>query len=232
MIVYFNGRFVPEEDARVSIFDRGFLYGDGLFEAVRIVDGQPFLWKEHLERLFAGGAYLSISLPLTSCEMEVVLRHLLLRNQVSDGMARIAVSRGRGGRGYSPEGANHPTFAMTLHPLRDVRAAYKLVTSRVVLPTDDPLARFKHSSRLRQVLARAEADEAGADEAILLNGGGYVAEGITTNIFWIEGETLCTPPLSAGILEGTTRAYVLRLAGKLGISTREKVASDQTQCSR
>ena len=224
MIVYLNGRFIPETEASVSLFDRGFLYGDGLFEAVRVSGGEPFLWREHVERLFAGAAFLQIAPPVSPREMELALRHLLRLNKMTDGMARIALSRGQGTRGYSPAGADRPTFAVTLHPLRETAATYKLVISTLALPLNDPLARFKHTSRLRQVLARAEADERGVDEAILLNTAGCVAEGITTNLFWIENGTLCTPPLSAGILEGTTRAYVIRLAHKLEFPAREKNA--------
>ena len=220
MIVYLNGRFVPEEQACVSIHDRGFLYGDGLFETIRIYDGQPFLWKEHMARLQHGCEGLRIIPPLTNAEMIRVLTELLGRNQLSDAAARIALSRGRGPRGYSPRGADHPTLAIALFLPTHRPASYRLITSTFRLQTHDPLSAFKHGNKLRQVMARAEADAAGADEALLLNEVGHVVEGTSTNVFWIDRETVCTPPLE-GILPGTTRGYVLSRCAALGLRTKE-----------
>lgn len=220
MIVYLNGRFLPEEQACVSIHDRGFLYGDGLFETIRIYDGGPFLWPEHMMRLHAGCDALRIIPPLTPAEMLRVLTELLQRNHMSDATARIALTRGPGPRGYSPQGADYPTLAIALFTSTRRASSYKVVTSTLRLPARDPLAAFKHGNKLRQVLARAEADAAGADEALLLNDRDEVVEGTSTNLFWIDGQTVCTPPLE-GILPGTTRAYLLSRCADLGIRTRE-----------
>lgn len=220
MIVYLNGRFVPEEQACVSIHDRGFLYGDGIFETIRIYDGTPFLWREHLDRFHAGCRCLRIAPPLGDSEMLECVAELLRVNSLSNAMTRIALTRGVGPRGYSPRGANHPTLCVALFPPTSRPASYKVVTASMCLPADDPLAQFKHGNKLRQVLARAEADEAGADEALMLNDRGEVVEGTSTNVFWIEEDTLCTPPLN-GILPGTTRGYLVRRAESLGICTRE-----------
>lgn len=220
VIVYLNGRFVPEEQACVSIDDRGFLYGDGLFETIRIYDGAPFLWDDHLERLQHGCELLRIIPPLSSAEMVRVLTELLRRNRVTEAVARLTLSRGAGPRGYSPRGADHPTLAISLSQPAERPESYKLITSSIRLPANDPFASFKHANKLRQVIARAEADDAHADEALLVNDRGEVIEGTSTNIFWIAAQTVCTPP-PQGILPGTTRGYLLKLCAALGFKTAE-----------
>lgn len=220
MIVYLNGRFVPEDQACVSIHDRGFLYGDALFETIRFYDGEPFLWHQHMARLRAGSHALQIKPPLADHAMLEHLYELIRQNSLQDCIARITLTRGVGQRGYSPRGADHPTLCIELFPLFKIPSSYKTITSSIRLPLVDPLAPFKHSNKLRQVLARAEADAAGADEALLLNDRDEVIEGTSTNLFWIEGETLFTPPTD-GILPGTTRLHLLALAAQLGVPTRE-----------
>ena len=219
MIVYLNGRLVPEEEACVSIHDRGFLYGDALFETIRIYNGEPFLWQEHMRRLEAGCDALGIK-PAAGEELLRCLTKLLDLNKLTDATARIAISRGPGPRGYSPRGADRPTLCIALFPPTNRPASYKVIVSTLCLPSIDPLAAFKHGNKLRQVLARAEADAADADEALMLNDRDEVIEGTSTNLFWIEDKTLCTPPL-AGILPGTTRGYLLQRARSFGIPTRE-----------
>jgi branched-chain amino acid aminotransferase len=222
MQVYLNGRFVPEEEARVSVHDRGFLYGDGLFETIRVYDGEPFLWSDHMRRLAHGCDVLRMLLPLTPSEMRRVVGEQLRRNSLQHAMIRISVSRGAGPRGYSPHGAVHPTFCILIFPpAKAISANWKLVTSSFRLPSKDPLAVFKHANKLRQIVARVEADERGADEALMLNDRGQVVEGTTTNLFWVEKGKVFTPPLS-GILSGITRNYVLRLCALLGIPAGEK----------
>jgi aminodeoxychorismate lyase len=220
MIVYLNGRFLPEEGACVSINDRGFLFGDGLFETIRVYDGGPFLWAEHMSRLHHGCDALRITPPLTGAEMLRVLTELLRRNRTSDAIARLALTRGSGARGYSPRGADYPTLAIALFQPTKRPASYKVITSSIRLPAQDPLASFKHGNKLRQVLARAEADAAAANEALLLNDRDEVIEGTSTNLFWIDRDIVCTPPLD-GILPGTTRNYLLARCADLGIRTRE-----------
>jgi branched-chain amino acid aminotransferase len=223
MFVYLNGRFVPEEKAVVSIHDRGFLYGDGLSETIRNYAGEPFLWPEHMDRFARGAVALGIVPPLSSGEMRRVLQELIARNQMPHAIARVTLSRGVGRRGYSPAGADHPTLAVALFPLpANLPKSYKIVTSRYRLLSDDPLAAFKHANKLAQIMARAEADAAGADEAVLLNDKGRVAEGTSTNLFWLRQRTVCTAPLGAGILAGVTRAHVLALALEHDFSVREE----------
>jgi branched-chain amino acid aminotransferase len=228
VFVFLNGKFVPEEKAVVSIFDRGFLYGDGLFESIRIFHGQPFRWREHFERLQAGADFLKIKLPFSANQLRANADKLIARNRMPDSLLRLAVSRGVGPVGYLPKGAGKPTLAMSLRAVPQVDfdkpASWKLVTSSIRIAANHPLVRFKTSDKLVQVVARAEADAAGADEALLLNTDGCVAEGTSSNVFWIKRGVIFTPPLTAGILPGVTRAVVFEIAAGLGFAIRKKSA--------
>ena len=225
MIVFLNGRFIPEEKATVSILDRGFLYGDGLFETVRVANGKPFRWRQHLERLWSGLEFLKIHLSFTPAQLSAAAEGLIQRNEMPEALLRLNVSRGVGLRGYSMRGANRPTVTMTLHEVPSSPRGRRLVTARVRLVTSDPLARFKTCNKLPQILARAEAEAAGADEALLLNQEGWAVEGSSSNLFWIENGSLLTPPLSSGALPGVTRAIVFDFCRELGLECREANAS-------
>ena len=227
-MVFLNGEFVEEEKAQVSIFDRGFLYGDGLFETLRVVAGRPFRWKQHGERFEHGADFLNIRLPFDREAQRRVANELLERNGVKEGMLRITLSRGAGPRGYSVRGAESPTFAMTVQaaPRHDGReqSNLRLVQSSVRIPTQTPWSAFKTANRLPQILARTQADGAGVDEALVLNERGEVVEATAANLFWIEDDTLCTPSLESGALPGITRGIVLELARNLKIPAREASA--------
>ncbi len=226
MTVFLNGQFVPEADAKVSVFDRSFLYGDGLFESVRVYAGKMFRWPQHLERLHAGAKFLGIRLPFSDEELTAAATELVTRNAMTEANLRLVLSRGVGPRGYSPKGANSPTLVMTLHPAPVVSPEkpmrWELITSSFRIPAGDRLATFKTANKLAQVLARAEAEERGADEALLLNTDGRFAEAASSNLFWIEHGVVCTTPLAEGLLAGVTRAFVLELAGQLGLPTAER----------
>jgi aminodeoxychorismate lyase len=232
MIVFLNGQFVPEAQATVSVFDRSFLYGDGLFETMRVANGKPFRWWAHMERLRKGGDFLGIKIPFACKSLEKFAHELIAKNQMPEALLRLTVSRGIGPRGYSPKGADKPILVMSLHPFpgapRTGSASWKLVTASFRLPAGEKLAHFKTANKLAQVLARAEADAAGADEALLCNTEGFVIEGASSNLFWIEGDTVCTPPLASGVLAGVTRAVTLELCGQLGVpvSERQVTAAD------
>lgn len=224
MLVFLNGKFVPEKKAVLSIFDRSFLYGDGLFETIRILGGKPFRWEPHFDRLQHGADFLKIKLPLAEPQLLGVVLKLIEKNQRPDGLLRLTLSRGVGAPGYSPKKAKHPALVMSLRPAleRGNPPSWKLAVSSFRLSPDDPLARFKTCNKLPQVLARAEADAAGADEALLLNTRGSVVEGTSSNLFWIKRGILHTPPLAAGILPGVTRAIVFEIASQLQIPLLEK----------
>lgn len=230
MIVFFNGRFVPEAQAVVSVFDRSFLYGDGLFETLRVANGKPFRWWEHMERLRKGADFLGIKIPFACKALEKFAHQLITQNQMPEALLRLTLSRGVGLRGYSPKGATTPALVMTLHPLLEAPTVWRLHTASFRLPAGEKLAQFKTANKLAQVLARAEADAAGADEALLVNTNGFVVEGASSNLFWVEGETICTPPLVSGILAGVTRAVTVELCGQLGLPVAEREITSEDLC--
>jgi aminodeoxychorismate lyase len=225
MFVFLNGKFVPEEQAVVSVFDRSFLYGDGLFETMRVFNGKPFRWAQHLERLQRGAEFLKIKLPFTTAQLREFADELIGKNKMPDALMRLTLSRGIGVRGCSPKGAENPTLAISLHPAPGTPASgtahWKLITSSHRLPSNEPLAYFKTCNKLAQILARMEADAAGADEALLLNTDGFVVEGASSNLFWIHDNQVCTSPLASGILPGITRSVILEICRSLSLPVRE-----------
>ncbi len=224
MFVFFNSQFVPEEQARVSIFDRGFTYGDGLFETLRVYNGKPFRWGQHWKRLERGAQLLRLKLPFSSTEAFCLIEQLLEKNKLRDAVLRINVSRGPGPRGYSIKGAEQPTFVLSLHEAQKPKGAqqWKLATSSLRLAKNDPLAAIKHCNRLLQIAARSEAEEKGADEALLVNTDGEIVEAATANFFWIQNGDLFTPALSTGALPGVTREVIFEICHSLKLSLKEK----------
>ena len=231
MIVFVNGEFLPEEQATISVFDRGFLYGDGLFETLLVANGKPFRWEQHLLRLQRGAAYLRISLPYKPEDLRQFVSQLVTQNQMPHALLRLTLSRGIGVRGYSPRGAIKPAFTMTLHPAPppgpNPPAQWRLMTSSLRLPAGEPLAQFKTCNKLPQILARAEADASGADEALLLNTNGEIVEASSGNLFWIDRGAIATPSLASGILPGVTREVVFELGNSLGITVQQSAISPQ-----
>jgi branched-chain amino acid aminotransferase len=224
LIVFLNGKFVPEEQAVISVFDRSFLYGDGLFEAILIFNGKPFRWAAHLKRLEAGAQFLKIRLPFALDVLRDHVGQLIAQNNAAHSLLRISLSRGVGLRGYSPKGAEQPSLVMSLHPPQPPAATppqWRIITSSFRLPANEPLSQFKTCNKLPQIMARAEADSAGANEALLLNTNGHAVEGSSSNLFWIKDKTVFTPPLAAGILPGVTRSTVLEICERLQISSSE-----------
>jgi branched-chain amino acid aminotransferase len=226
VLVFINGKLVPEKDAVISVFDRGFLLGDGLFETIRIFNGEPFRWQLHWKRLQHGASFLKIQCPFGPEKLQAAARVLVKKNRLPDSLLRLTLTRGVGVRGYSPKGAKRPTLVMSLHPAPPVdagnRPKWNLMTSSVRLPANEPIAQFKSCNKLPQILARAEADTKRADEALLLNTNGDVIEGAASNLFWIDQGVVFTPPLVAGILPGVTRTVVLELCRRLRIPAGEK----------
>lgn len=227
MVVFLNGKFVPEEDAVVPVNDRGFLLGDGLFETTRVAQGRAFRLGQHLDRLSRGADYLKIKLPFTLKEIQKAAAELISRNGLADAVLRVTLTRGPGRRGYSTRGADQPTLAVTLHPLPpqsgDEPLQWSLVTSSFRIPASDALAAFKSTSKLLNVLARGEAEAQGADEALLLNANGEVAEAASGNLFWVYQDRICTVPSGRGVLPGITRAVVLEICQSLGLETAKCV---------
>jgi len=225
VLVFLNGQFVPESQAVVPISDRGFMYGDGLFETLRVVNGRPFYLAEHLERLARGADFLKIKCPFPPKELEDFAVQLIEQNQMPEAILRLTLTRGPGERGYTPRAAGRPTVIMTLHdpPSAEPPVQWNLITSSYRIPAADPLASFKTLNKLTHVMARSEAVEQGADEALLLNTNGEVAEATSGNLFWVYQNSLCTVPTGRGVLPGITRAVVLEICQALGLQTNKRV---------
>jgi branched-chain amino acid aminotransferase group I len=224
MQVWLNGEMIERDRATVSVLDRGFLYGDGLFETVRAYAGTPFQPAEHLARLQASGSVLGIPVP---DGLDKVIAQLIRANGLGDAYVRVTVSRGPHTGALAPDDPPTPTVLVEARPLHPYpvtlyeRGAVAVVSS---LPHDgsNPLRRHKTTSYLLSILARREAKQRGADEALLLDPAGNVAEGATSNVFCVRGGELFTPPLDLNILPGVTRATVIDLARRAGIPVREE----------
>jgi branched-chain amino acid aminotransferase len=231
MKVLLQDTIVPEEQAVVSVFDRGFLYGDGLFETIRVMNGRMFRWPQHWARLQLGADFLKLRLPYAADQLVKWAHELAHANGLLDCLLRVNLSRGVGPRGYSPRGADKPTLVMTTHPVAEVNTQkppiWSVVTSSQRLPAGDPLAHFKTSNKLKQILARSEADVLGANEALLLNTNGHVVEASSSNLFWIQQQRICTPDIGAGILPGVTREAVYEIARNLGCAIGEAEITPQ-----
>jgi aminodeoxychorismate lyase len=227
MVVFLNGNFLPEADATVPLNDRGFLLGDGLFETTRVAHGRPFRLAQHLERLSRGADFFKIKLPYTPREIQRFAAELIEKNKLSDAVLRVTLTRGPGARGYSTDGAAQPTLALALHELppqsREEPLQWSMITSSFRIPASDALAAYKSTSKVLNVLARAEAQAQGADEALLLNTNGEVAEAAGGNLFWVYHEKICTVPTGRGVLPGITRAVVLEICQSLGLETNKRV---------
>jgi len=238
--VYVNGEVVPREDARVSPFDRGFLYGDGLFETIRAYAGVPFMLDAHLHRMGASAAALGIPMP-ERAELGEAVTRLIELNQIGDAYVRITVTRGPHTGALAPAEPAEPTVlveARKLHPYAPelYENGATVVVSSLRHDSDSPLRRHKTTNYLLSILAKREARERGADEALLLDAAGHVAEGATSNIFCVRrhggrDSTLLTPPLDMNILPGITRATVLDLAREAGIETGETRLTLDDFCS-
>lgn len=222
-IAWLNGRLLPFTEARLPLDDRGLLYGDSLFETVPVRHRHPFRWTAHHARLRQGSALTGIPLPLDPAGWQEALRALLDANAASEGTVRITVTRGPGRRGYSPVHAGPPNVFLTWHPgaaSPDPHPGWDCITSRFRLASHCPLAQAKHGSRLLQVLARAEAEAAGAQEALLANETGCAVEAASGNLFWFESDSLCHPPDDAGGLPGITADVVAGIACAQGLTVR------------
>ncbi len=217
LYVSFNGTVLPEEQVSISPQDRGFRFGDGVFETLPILGGAPYLWQAHLKRLAHGLHVLRIEADLAHLNSH--LRRLIMKNEAAEGVARVLVTRGCGSQGYLPVGGNAPTILLEVIPITSRFARMdepgirmNLSTWRrfppACLPTD-----AKIMQGMNATLARMESAAAGYDEALLLSAAGDIAEAASGNLFWQCGGILHTPALSTGALSGITRARVMELWG-------------------
>jgi len=219
--VFLNRSFVPEEKASFSVFDRGLLYGDGLFETIRIYGGKFFRLGAHIKRLFEGLKILGIQVSFTRDEMEIFTRELAMTNQISEGFARIVVSRGEGFLGFSPRGSGTPHVAICARE-RHVELRREEIWKLMAWKHPISPIPLKSLSYLAHVIAKKEAEAAGYDDAILFDAAGNVIEATGSNLFLMNDGQLITPHLSTGCLPGITRAEVMKVAKKEGFRISEK----------
>jgi len=218
---YVNGEFVPEAQAAVSIYDSGFLFGDGVFETMPVYSRRIFRFEQHVQRLFRGLDRLKIEIPFSIAGLQGVFQKLC-EHDVTDGIARVYVTRGPGAVVLSTKSPTQPTvvaiaWPRPANPPEDLRA----IVSSVRVNHESSLTQIKSANRLPYVLAKQEASGAGADEALLLNQAGHVAEFSAYNLFAVINDRLFTPPVSDGALPGVTREAVLQLAERLKIPANE-----------
>ncbi len=226
-IVYFNGNFLKASDAHLSIFDHGFLYGDGVFESIRVYQGMPFAFEDHMDRFFKSAADISIQVPLVRSVILKAIEVLLDKNNLTDAQIRICLTRGEGDIGLDTSLCPNPTFVIIPHqwigyPREYFERGVQIHMGSVTrVPTTSVPATIKSHNYLANVLAKAQARAAGCFDSVMINIEGYVAECSTSNIFLVQGGQVRTPALTSGILEGVTRRAVMQLAEKKGIDVFE-----------
>lgn len=227
--VYIDGELFPEADAKISVFDHGLLYGDGVFEGIRFYNSRVFKLEEHISRIYDSAKAIHLSIPISHDEMCKAVIETIAANKLEDGYVRLVVTRGTGGLGLSPyrcEKASIVVIAskITLYPEDDYKNGLKLVTCSTRRPTHDSLSpAVKSLNYLSNVMAKVEAIAAGAEEGVMLNSNGLVAECTGDNVFIVKDGKMFTPPVSAGMLDGITRRVVIDLAREndYDISERE-----------
>lgn len=227
LYAYVNDRYMRKDEASISIYDHGFLYGDGVYEAIRAYDGIVFKLREHLDRLYESAKSIKIALPLEKDELGRVVVEVLKKNQLKNGYVRIVVSRGAGRMGVDPRNCPKPTIVVMAEPREPlfgekVKGISAIVSSLRRTPSWALDPRIKTLNYLNNILAKIEAIEAGVEEAIMLNEQGYVAETSTENIFVVKNGVVATPHPSLGVLKGITRDVVIRIAKELEYPLEER----------
>jgi branched-chain amino acid aminotransferase len=227
MSVYVDGKIVPKEDAKVSVYDHGYLYGDGIFEGIRVYDGNVFRLAEHIERLYESAKTIALDIPLSADELTRATLDTVAANGLRDCYIRLVISRGRGDLGIDPDKCEKATVVIIvdtieLYPQKFYDEGISLVTAsirRIPAQCLDP--RIKSLNYLNNILAKIEAKKAGVPEAIMLNENGRIAECTADNLFILKNGTLMTPKLTEGALPGVTRGAVLELGKAAGLETIE-----------
>lgn len=226
--IYLDGEFVTKDKAVVSVYDHGFLYGDGIFEGIRIYNGNIFKCKEHLDRLYDSAKSIMLNIPLSYAEMQDALVETLRRNNMRDGYIRLIVSRGVGNLGLDPTRSKRASVIIIVEQLALYsEEAYQngLTTVSVSTRRNIPDAlnpKIKSLNYLNNILVKIQSNLAGAGEAIMLNAQGYVTEGSGDNIFIVKNGTIVTPPCYLGALEGITRQAIIEICEKKGYKLKEE----------
>ncbi len=227
MKVFIDGKFYNERDAKVSVFDHGLLYGDGIFEGIRAYNGRVFRLKEHIDRLFYSAKAILLDIPMSPEKISAAVVASCRQNKIRDGYIRLVVTRGVGTLGLNPNRCKNPSVIciadkIQVYPAEMYGRGMDIVTVPTVRNLHSALnPAIKSLNYLNNILAKIEANNAGVEEAVMLNAEGFVAECTADNIFIIKENKLMTPPLSAGALYGITRQVVMELARASGIEVSE-----------
>jgi branched-chain amino acid aminotransferase len=227
MKIYIDGKFCDEASAKISVFDHGLLYGDGIFEGIRAYNGRVFRLKEHTDRLFSSAKSLMLTIPLKHAEMMKAVVEACRRNKLHDGYIRVVVTRGVGTLGLNPNRCKNPSVIIIADKIQLYpQELYERGMDTVTVPTVRNLhsalnPAIKSLNYLNNIMAKIEANNAGCEEAIMLNAEGYVAECTGDNLFIVSEGRLLTPPLWAGALYGITRRVVMDLAAEAGLEVQE-----------
>src|SRR6266571_1996184 len=225
--IYIDGKFYPEASAKVSVLDHGLLYGDGIFEGIRFYNGRVFRLEEHLARLWDSARSICLEIPMSMREMTDALLETIRQNDLREGYIRLLVTRGVGNLGLNPEQCKRPSViiiatTVTLYPESVYQSGLTVVTCATRRTSPGALnPAVKSLNYLNNVMARIEGSLAGADEALMLNDAGNVAECTADNVFIIKRGQIFTPPITAGALRGITRSIVFEIAAELGIKITE-----------
>ncbi|MEM4703620.1 MAG: branched-chain-amino-acid transaminase [Candidatus Bathyarchaeia archaeon] len=228
LLVYIDGSFYPKSQAKISVFDHGLLYGDGVFEGIRAYNGYVFKLKEHIERLYRSAHMIMLEIPVTKEQMTQVVLDTLRKNNLRDAYIRLVVTRGVGDLGLNPKKCPKPTIIVITDTIALHKSGAKEngVTAMLSWVKRDPVDATSHEIKslnyLNSILAKIEANIAGVDEAICLDKNGFVCEGVAENIFIIKKGKLYTPPSYTGALPGITAEETIKLAQKLGYEVIEK----------
>lgn len=227
MLVYFDGELIPKEEARVSVYDHGLLYGDGVFEGIRSYDGKVFRLEQHLDRLYASAQAIALKIPLSKEEMGEAVLKTLRANKLRDAYIRLVVTRGIGDLGLDPRKCPRPTvFIITdkikLYPEEFYKNGLEVIVTKTKRNIREALnPGIKSLNYLNNILARIEVNRANMAEGIMTNIEGYVAEATADNVFIVRNKEVITPPTEMGALRGITRDTVLEIAETLGIKAHE-----------
>jgi len=227
MKIFLDGQFYDKQDAKISVFDHGLLYGDGVFEGIRFYNGRVFRLEEHIARLYDSAKAICLTIPMTPAEMTAALLETIRINELKDGYVRLVVTRGVGDLGLNPLLCPKASVfiiaaKITLYPEEMYQNGLTVITCatrRVAHGALSPMV--KSLNYLNNIMAKIEAQQAGAGEGLMLNEQGYVAECTGDNVFTIKNGQVFTPPISAGALAGVTRAAVFDLAADLGVKISE-----------
>ena len=227
MKIYIDGKFYDEKNAKISVFDHGLLYGDGIFEGIRAYHGRVFKLKEHIDRLFYSAKAILLTIPMSHAQIMRAVVETCRRNKIRDGYIRLVVTRGVGGLGLNPNKCKAASVIIIadriqLYPVELYERGMDIITVPTTRNLHSALnPAIKSLNYLNNILAKIEANNGGCEEAIMLNAEGFVSECTGDNIFIVKAGQLLTPPLSAGALYGITRGVVLELGRESGLTTGE-----------